>query len=134
MQLKKEPSTDTSWKGNCYMNAIELLLKNPHENFKVVHGIVTGQGLENSGFRICHAWVEDDEYVYDHNAATNNIEKLNKLAYYVLGDIKITDTRRYKGPEIYANVKEHGHAGPWDKKLEHHAIHEQGTIYKIEDQ
>ncbi len=120
---------DTSWKGNCYINAINYVNNNRHNNFKIVHGIVTGQG-KIKGYKIVHAWVEDENSCYDHNAATNNVEKIPKETYYTMANVKLISIRKYTLQEVYDLIEKTNHAGPWDKKLHQHALEEEGSVYK----
>ncbi len=136
--MNQKKSDDTSWKGQCYMNAINFMMTADEKTFeysididslKVVHGIVTGGGEDNKGFRICHAWAEDDNFCYDHDAKTNMVIQIPKIQYYALGEIQTVNTKRYKPREIFKEVSKHNHAGPWDKKLLNHAINEEGSVY-----
>ena len=127
---KTEPSTDTSWQGNCYGNAIEFLVEHRGAiNYLVCHGIVRGQG-PNKGNYIAHAWVEDEHFAYDHDASTNNVTRIPKGYYYHLGDIDPNKVKRYNPAEVVMHATETGHGGPWDEELYNHAIHEEGSVYE----
>ena len=123
-----EPSTDTSWQGSCYYNAIEFLVKYDGD-YKVCHGIVRGQGAI-SGNYICHGWVEDDLYCYDHDGKTNNVTKIAKALYYAMGNIDESKVVRYSRQEVFEHVSMTDHAGPWKPELVYHAVNEQGSVYE----
>ena len=130
-------NTDTSWKGNCYRNAVDFIEGgykkfpdiNPDE-LRIVHGKVMGHGKENAGHIIVHAWVEDNNFCYDHNGRTNNVEQVAKIIYYTLGRIQIVETKRYTRQQMYEHLTEVEHCGPWDAGLLVHARNEHGSIYK----
>ncbi len=120
-------NTDTSWKGNCYKNAIDLMIDPSKVNFNldsnqlvVVHGIVSGNG-PLKGHKIAHAWLEDNNYCYDQDAISNNIIQLEKRFYYITGEIQIKDTRRYKKEDVIENLLTYSHTGPWDRNIMKHA-------------
>jgi len=125
-----EPSTDTSWQGNCYLNAIQFVIKYDEEDYKVCHGIVRGQGRIDGNY-ISHAWVEDHTHCYDTDARTNNVCKISKILYYAIGNIKPSEVRRYNRVEVFENISKVDNAGPWDEKLIHHALNEEGSVYEI---
>lgn len=114
--------------GKCYKLTIDLLLNNLHtDNLVVVHGIVTQ--AHTDGNRIVHAWVEDDNYVYDVDYGVNKLIAIDKLLYYRMGNIQIAETARYTRQELYENIDKYEHAGPYKAELIHHAIHETGSVY-----
>ena len=138
--MNQKKSDDTSWRGNCYINAINFVVVNKNycfdemvdeKSLKVVHGIVTGCGEENKGFRMCHAWVEDKNFCYDHDAETNLITQIPKFQYYTIGEVELTDLEQYGPKEILIEVSKHGHAGPWTEKLINHAVNEEGSVYIV---
>ena len=131
-----ETSTDTSWRGQCYMNSIMFVYKYKESRFdlkplelEIVHGIVTGQGKENKGVSMVHSWVEDSYFCYDHDSRTNLVEQIPKLQYYTHGRIKVKNTRRYNAAQIMEMVAEHNHAGPFDEMLQDVAEHEVGSVW-----
>ncbi len=131
-----ETSTDTSWRGNCYLNSIMFLYEYQKSRFdlkplelEVVHGIVTGQGEHIKNKEIVHSWVEDSLYCYDHDARTNLVEQIPKLQYYVLGHIQVKNTRRYNPTQIMEMVAKYNHAGPFDEMLQNVAENEVGSIW-----
>lgn len=115
--------------GECYGNALKLVLENMNQELTIVHGLVTGQG-PIKGHRITHAWTEDKEFCYDMNANTMQMTPMPKIAYYILGKIQIHETVRYTGKEIRDLVLESGHAGPFNERLLEHAINEIGSVYE----
>lgn len=113
-------------KGNCYQAAGDFAIGKffaPHIDFigepYIVHAEVRGQGhLE--GIRYGHAWVEDDENVYDHS---NGREiKLPKQIYYLIGDIKTDDPKKYRKytfAEARKKMLDTGNYGSWDIETEY---------------
>ncbi len=104
-----------------------------NNKLKIVHGIVTGSA-KLKGIKIVHAWVEDDEYAYDLDGRTMRTEKIDKFLYYLMGEIKIIDTRRYDIKEALVLMEKTEHAGPWDDKLIQHAINEENSIYVMPEE
>ena len=113
-------------KGNCYQAAADFAIGKffaPHIDFigepYIVHAEVKGQG-KLEGIRYGHAWVEDDENVYDHS---NGIEiKLPKQIYYLLGDIKTDDPKKYRKytfAEARKKMLDTGIYGSWDIETEY---------------
>ncbi len=127
---KTEPSNDVSWQGSCYKNAIKFVATYDDKDYYVCHGIVRGQGSIN-GVYICHGWVEDENFCYDHDAETNNVERIPKILYYSMGNIKTKDVKRYSKEEVIKNMTVYGNYGPWDDKLIKFAIEEEGSTYEI---
>jgi len=113
-------------KGNCYQAAADFAIGKffaPHIDFigepYIVHAEVKGQG-KLEGIRYGHAWVEDDENVYDHS---NGREiKLPKQIYYLLGDIKTDDPKKYRKytfAEARKKMLDTGIYGSWDIETEY---------------
>lgn len=113
-------------KGNCYQAAGDFAIGKffaPHIDFigepYIVHAEVKGQG-QLEGIRYGHAWVEDDENVYDHS---NGREiKLPKQIYYLLGDIKTDDPKKYRKytfAEARKKMLDTGTYGCWDIETEY---------------
>ena len=113
-------------KGNCYQAAADFAIGKffaPHIDFigepYIVHAEVKGQG-KLEGIRYGHAWVEDDENVYDHS---NGREiKLPKQIYYLLGDIKTDDPKKYRKytfSEARKKMLDTGIYGSWDIETEY---------------
>lgn len=108
-------------KGNCYQAAGDFAIGKffaPQIDFigepYIVHAEVRGQG-QLEGIRYGHAWVEDDENVYDHS---NGREiRLPKQIYYLLGDIKTDDPKKYRKytfAEARKKMLDTGTYGCWD--------------------
>lgn len=113
--------------GECYGNALQLLIANSEKELTVVHGIVVQANTDNN--RIVHAWVEDDIYCYDLDGSDMKTKSCPKELYYRIGKIKISETRRYDKGKVVDNATLTGHAGPWDKMLFNHAENEVGSVY-----
>jgi hypothetical protein len=104
--------------GDCYLKAGSFcLLPNMHEFIGepyLVHAEVRGQG-KIEGLRYGHAWVEDDENVYDYSNGRQIV--MPKQIYYLLGDIKTDNPKkyqRYSFPEARAKMLKTKHYGSWD--------------------
>ena len=85
----------------------------------VVHAEVKGQGAIE-GLRYGHAWVEDDEWVYDFS---NGREiTFPKVLYYLIGNIKTDNPkkyRRYTFEEARRKMVQTGNYGCWDIETEY---------------
>jgi hypothetical protein len=85
----------------------------------VVHAEVKGQGpLE--GIRYGHAWVEDDENVYDYSNKRELI--IPKNLYYSIGDIEIDNPKKYRKytfQEARRKMVENRHYGQWDIEVDY---------------
>ena len=80
----------------------------------VVHAEVEGQG-KISGIRYGHAWVEDDENVYDYSNGNEFV--LPKIIYYSIGNIKTNNPkkyRRYTFDQARLKMLETRNYGCWD--------------------
>ena len=80
----------------------------------VVHAEVEGQG-KISGIRYGHAWVEDDENVYDYSNGNEFV--LPKIIYYSIGNIKTDNPkkyRRYTFDQARLKMLETRNYGCWD--------------------
>jgi len=95
--------------GNCYVASLNKFMENPRK-YKLVHGIVTGQGAIE-GIQYGHAWVEYGDKAIDCSA---NVE-MPKDVYYLLGNIEYT--HEYDGQEVLKMLDKFGTYGPWDKKI-----------------
>ena len=108
--------------GDCYVVSGRIALNNRLPNVKtrefvgepyVIHAQVTGQGAI-AGLKYGHAWVEDDEYVYDYS---NGRElKIPKEVYYRLGQVIEQQPIyfKYTFGEAKRKMAETGHFGSWD--------------------
>lgn len=99
--------------GDCFDAAFDFMDEHghEHENLKLVHGIVSGQG-ELSGYRFTHAWCEDDENVYDY--ANGRTSKIMKMLYYGIGNINEYQGKYYNYDEFRKMVEIHKNKGPWE--------------------
>ena len=115
--------------GDCYQTAGDFVLDSkilgetrtnkikfvgePH----VVHAQVTGQGAI-SGLKYGHAWIEDDQLVYDYSNGRELV--IPKDFYYAVGKVKKTKPRyfKYTFEEARKKMLDSGHYGPWDLKTE----------------
>jgi len=112
--------------GDCYVVAGKIALNNRLPDGDkpefigepyVVHAQVTGQGAI-AGLKYGHAWVEDDEYVYDYSNRRNI--KIPKELYYKLGQVIIQQPIyfKYTFGETRKKMAESGHFGNWELKTE----------------
>jgi hypothetical protein len=101
--------------GNCYEVAgdfmIEKSLQGTAELYKLVHGIVTGQG-PIADVQHGHAWIEYSEarldLVFDPSTGTT----LPREFFYKIGQIEVVI--RYDWKEAKLLMSEHRHYGPWN--------------------
>lgn len=110
--------------GDCYLAAGKIALGD-YSDIKfqgvpyLVHAEVRGQGAIQ-GLRYGHAWVEDDEYVYDYS--NNRRLKIPKVIYYLIGDIKtdnILKYRKYTFEQAREKILDTGNWGCWDIVVEY---------------
>jgi len=111
-------------KGDCYLVAGQLALeiKNKDIDYKgtpyLVHAEVKHSAID--GLRYGHAFIEDDENVYDFS---NNREIIMpKQLYYYFGDINPRDKKKYR-KYTFKQAKEKmlstGNYGCWDIEVEY---------------
>jgi len=108
-------------KGDCYVIAGQVAMGIISKEIDfvgtpyVVHGIVTGQGAIE-GLKYGHAWIEDDENVYDWSNGRELV--FPKAIYYMLGEIEDEDGKiyRYTFDEAREKMLDTGHYGSWDLK------------------
>jgi hypothetical protein len=111
-------------KGDCYLVAGQLALeiKNNKIDYKgtpyLVHAEVRHSQIE--GLRFGHAFIEDDENVYDFS---NNREIIiPKQLYYYFGDINPRDKKKYRKytfKEARDKMLSTGHYGCWDIEVDY---------------
>jgi predicted ABC-type ATPase len=111
--------------GDCYQTAGDFVINSRlHKNKikfvgepHVVHAQVTGQGAI-SGLKYGHAWIEDDQLVYDYSNGRELV--IPKDFYYAVGKVKKTKPRyfKYTFDEARKKMLDSGHYGPWDLKTE----------------
>ena len=108
--------------GDCFEVAgnlvIDHLLSTSRLNFEgepyLVHAEVRGQG-KIEGLRFAHAWIEDDEYVYDNS--NGKMKKLSKFIYYLVGDIQTHNPKKhikYTFQEAKTKMLKTGTYGSWE--------------------
>jgi len=97
--------------GKCFEVAVLAALNN--QDWVLVHGIVTGQGVLN-GIKYVHAWAECNEEVIDLTAPVN-LQRLPREVYYALGHVEYT--KKYGHEEIVNNLLKFKHYGPWEQKF-----------------
>lgn len=101
--------------GSAFMPEPIEFVGEPH----LVHAEVKGQG-KAEGIRFGHAWVEDDENVYDYSNGRRIV--MPKLVYYAIGDIQTENPlkyQRYTFPEARAKMLKTKHYGSWDIETEY---------------
>jgi hypothetical protein len=122
--LKENFAKGGKTKGDCYLVAGQLALeiKNKDIDYKgtpyLVHAEVKHSQIE--GLRYGHAFIEDDENVYDFS---NNREIIMpKQLYYYFGDINPRDKKKYRKytfKEAREKMLSTGHYGCWDIEVEY---------------
>jgi len=111
-------------KGDCYLVAGQLALeiKNKNIDYKgtpyLVHAEVKHSAIE--GLRYGHAFIEDDENVYDFS---NNREIIMpKQLYYYFGDINPRDKKKYRKytfKQAREKMLSTGNYGCWDIEVDY---------------
>ena len=111
-------------KGDCYVVAGQLALeiKNKNIDYKgtpyLVHAEVKHSAIE--GLRYGHAFIEDDENVYDFSNSREII--MPKQLYYYFGDINPRDKKKYRKytfKEAREKMLSTGHYGCWDIEVDY---------------
>lgn len=103
--------------GDCYKSAGDFCMLAPVEFIGepyLVHAEVKGQG-KAEGIRFGHAWVEDDENVYDFSNGREIV--MPKVIYYAIGDIQTKNPKKYLKytiPEARAKMLKTKNYGSWD--------------------
>jgi hypothetical protein len=101
--------------GSVYMKEPVEFVGEPY----LIHAEVRGQG-KIEGLRFGHAWVEDDENVYDYSNARKIV--MPKVVYYAIGDVKTENPLKYQKytfPEARAKMLKTKHYGSWDIETEY---------------
>ena len=101
--------------GSMYMPEPVEFIGEPY----LVHAEVKGQG-KAEGIRFGHAWVEDDENVYDYSNGRRIV--MPKVVYYAIGDIQTENPQKYQKytfPEARAKMLKTKHYGSWDIETEY---------------
>ena len=104
--------------GTCFVDAYEFLSKNINPKYKLVHGLVIGQG-PIEGVVYNHAWIEEGDTVIDTSlkAQGRSTYKFPKEIYYAIGQINSKTIFRYSHKEMVKNILETENYGPWEKVL-----------------
>lgn len=113
--------------GDCYYIAGQFAMDNVFSPKKIdykgtpylVHAEVQGQG-KVSNLRYGHAWIEDDENVYDFSNGRELI--IPKVLYYAIGDIKTDNPKKYQKytfSEARKRMLQYKHYGCWDLDVEY---------------
>ena len=108
--------------GDCYKAAGDFCMLAPVEFIGepyLVHAEVKGQG-KAEGIRFGHAWVEDDENVYDYSNGREIV--MTKVIYYAIGDIQTNNPKKYQKytiPEARAKMLKTKNYGSWDIETEY---------------
>ena len=108
--------------GDCYKAAGDFCMAAPVEFVGepyLVHAEVRGQGRAE-GIRFGHAWVEDDENVYDFSNGRQII--MPKVVYYALGDVQTQNPKKYQKYtflEARAKMLKTKNYGSWDIETEY---------------
>ncbi len=99
--------------GDCYKAALEAFkdfYDMGERNIKLVHGVVTGQGVLD-GVEYGHAWVEvDDSIVCDYSNGQDIEMPISE--YYRIGNVQLT--KKYNFDQVANNIMKNGTYGPWD--------------------
>jgi hypothetical protein len=114
-------------RGDCYEAAAQFCMGSVYMAEPVefvgepylVHAEVKGQG-KAEGIRFGHAWIEDDENVYDYSNGRKIV--MPKIVYYAIGDIHTENSekyQRYTFPEARAKMLKTKHYGSWDIDTEY---------------
>jgi len=103
-----EQISDEQKDGNCFESAYRNVFFN--KQYKLVHGIVTGQG-NIEGIKYIHAWCEFENKVFDTSNERNIV--MPKEMYYDIGKIEYTVEYTFK--EAVQNVLDTEHYGYWHK-------------------
>jgi len=113
--------------GDCYYIAGQFAMDNVFSPKKIdykgtpylVHAEVQGQG-KVSNLRYGHAWIEDDENVYDFSNGRELI--IPKFLYYAIGDIRTNNPKKYQKytfSEARKRMLQYKHYGCWDLDVEY---------------
>jgi hypothetical protein len=113
--------------GDCYYIAGQFAMDNVFSPKKIdykgtpylVHAEVQGQG-KVSNLRYGHAWIEDDENVYDFSNGRELI--IPKVLYYAIGDIRTNNPKKYQKytfSEARKRMLQYKHYGCWDLDVEY---------------
>ena len=127
LDLKKYAKGGVPKGGDCYEAAAQFCMGSVYMAEPVefvgepylVHAEVKGQG-KAEGIRFGHAWVEDDENVYDYSNGRRIV--MPKVVYYAIGDVQTENPlkyQRYTFSEARAKMLKTKHYGSWDIETEY---------------
>jgi ADP-Ribosyltransferase in polyvalent proteins/Family of unknown function (DUF5824) len=117
-------------KGDCYYAAAQLVMGNRFKHLfgdnnityigtpYLVHAEVRGQG-KVANIRFGHAWVEDDENIYDYSNGNQFV--MPKEIYYAIGDIDNQNPLKYQKytfEEARRKMVTTRHYGEWDLEVD----------------
>lgn len=102
-----------SGEGDCYEAAYLLgkQLSVVPVDFRVCHGIVTGNRAPVVGVRFGHAWVEMGNTVFDNSNGNQTMTPRDR--YYERASIRASEVQRYTWTDTMLNALRSGHYGPW---------------------
>jgi hypothetical protein len=103
--------------GDCYeANGKYILFEHPGDpSIVLVHGEVTGTGMQVLGLNYGHAWIEEGNTVLDFS--NGRTVRMSKAEFYKRGSIsKNNNMHRYTYHEAAEKAVLTGVWGPWDLK------------------
>ena len=117
----------TKGTGDCYEMACQFAMENIFTPKKIdyvgtpylVQAEVQGQGAI-SHIRYGHAWIEDDENVYDFSNGRELI--IPKDLYYIIGDVETDNPKKYQKytfEQARRKMLDTKHYGSWDLDVEY---------------
>ncbi|MSP69098.1 MAG: hypothetical protein EXR20_02370 [Bacteroidetes bacterium] len=130
VDLKKKLKKPKKPKGDCYYAAAQLVMGNRFKHLfgdnnityigtpYLVHAEVRGQG-KVANIRFGHAWVEDDENIYDYSNGNQFV--MPKEIYYAIGDIDNQNPLKYQKytfEEARRKMVTTRHYGEWDLEVD----------------
>lgn len=130
VDLKKKLKKPKKPKGDCYYAAAQLVMGNRFKHLfgdnnityigtpYLVHAEVRGQG-KVANIRFGHAWVEDDENIYDYSNGNEFV--MPKEIYYAIGDIDNQNPLKYQKytfEEARRKMVTTRHYGEWDLEVD----------------
>jgi hypothetical protein len=130
VDLKKKLKKPKKPKGDCYYAAAQLVMENRFKHLfgdnnityigtpYLVHAEVRGQG-KVANIRFGHAWVEDDENIYDYSNGNQFV--MPKEIYYAIGDIDNQNPLKYQKytfEEARRKMVTTRHYGEWDLEVD----------------
>lgn len=105
--LSADESTFKSRLGQCYVLSGRYVFNHPEENLLLVHGTINGRNWTGKDFDNPHAWVEDDDEVYDPVWE----KRFPKEVYYQLMNAKAH--HKYTFKQVCQITSKKKHWGPW---------------------